>query len=201
MTRIAVIGECMVELYTNKKGLYKQTFGGDTFNCSVYLKRSFKKANVEYITVLGNDNFSKKMIKFFKKENINTSYVDILKNKNPGLYMINTKNGERTFNYWREDSAAKKLFLTSSFNKMSKDFLNYDLIYLSAITLAIMSEKGRNKLYKILKKARASGVKVAFDSNYRARLYKNSDDAKKIYNKAIQHCDIFLPSFDDEKEF
>jgi len=198
--KIAIIGECMVELYQDSKSLYKQTFGGDTFNCSVYLKRTFKKAQVEYITVLGKDALSKKMLKFFHDENLKTTYVDTLEDKNPGLYIINTKNGERSFSYWRGEAAAKDLFLTSSLDKMSEDLLNFDMIYFSAITLAIMSEEGRNNMFRILKKARSLGVKVAFDSNYRLRLYKNSDEARKIYNQAIHYCDVFLPSIDDEKE-
>ena len=197
---IAVIGECMVELYQDQKSLYKQTFGGDTFNCSVYLKRTFKKAKVEYITVLGKDALSKKMLNFFHSENLKTSYVDTLEDKNPGLYIINTKNGERSFSYWRGEAAAKELFLTNSLDKMSEELLNFDMIYFSAITLAIMSEEGRNNMFRILKKARSQGVKVAFDSNYRPRLYKNSDEARKIYNQAIHYCDVFLPSIDDEKE-
>ncbi len=199
MKKVAVIGECMVELYQNKQGLYKQTFGGDTFNCSVYLKRTLK-ARVEYITVLGEDELSNKMIDFFKKQEIHTTYIDRLKNRNLGLYIINTKKGERTFSYWRGEAAAKELFLTNSLKKIENELLSYDMIYFSAITLAIMSENGRMNLFKIIKKARVRGVKIAFDSNYRPRLYKNSDEARQIYNQAIHYCDIFLPSIDDEKE-
>jgi len=200
MSRVGVIGECMVELYQDEKSLYKQTFGGDTFNCSVYLKRSNKKAQVEYITVLGTDALSKKMLKFFHKEDLKTSYVDCLENKNPGLYIINTKDGERSFSYWRGEAAARELFLTSCLDKMSDELLEFDMIYFSAISLAIMKEEGRNNLFRVLKKARSNGVKIAFDSNYRPRLYKNSDEARQIYNQAIHYCDIFLPSIDDEKE-
>jgi len=198
MTKIAVIGECMVEMYQDKKGLYKQTFGGDTFNCAVYLKRCLKDAKVEYITVLGQDARSSDMLDFFHKENLDTTYVDRLADKHPGLYIIDTYKGERSFDYWRGEAAAKDLFLTKSLEKLSKDLLNFDLIYFSAITLAIMSEKGRENLFKIVKKARANGVQIAFDSNYRPRLYKNQDDARKIYNQVINYTDIFLPSIDDE---
>jgi len=199
-SKVAVIGECMIELYQDQKSLYKQTFGGDTFNCSVYLKRTFKKVDVEFVTVLGEDLLSKKMIKFFHKEGISTSFVDRIKDRNPGLYNIHTKNGERSFSYWRGESAAKELFLTRSLSRMSEELLDFKMIYFSAITLAIMSEEGRNNMFRVLKKARSKGVQVAFDSNYRPRLYNSSDEARKIYNQAIHYCDIFLPSIDDEKE-
>lgn len=200
MTKIAVIGECMIELYKNKDSSFEQTFGGDSFNCATYLKRSFKEAKVEYITVLGEDELSLQMFDFFHKQNLKTTYVDKLKDKNPGLYIISTKDGERSFSYWRETAAAKELFLTKSLKKLQKDLLSFDLIYLSAISLAIMSKQGRDNLYKILKKARKSGVKVAFDSNYRPRLYKSKDEAKVLYKEALKYTDIYLPSYDDEVE-
>lgn len=200
MKKIAVIGECMVEFSKNKEGLYQQTFGGDSFNFAVYLKRSLKESKVEYITVLGEDDLSLEMLDFFHKQKLNTTYVDKVKDKSPGLYIINTKKGERTFSYWRGESSARRLFLTSSLEKLQKDLLKYDLIYLSAISLAIMRKQGRDNLFKILKKARSLGVKVAFDSNYRPRLYDNQVEARKIYMKAINYCDIFLPSLDDEIE-
>jgi 2-dehydro-3-deoxygluconokinase len=198
MINIAVIGECMVELYEKEEGIYQQTFGGDSFNCAVYLKRCLKKAKVEYITVLGKDNLSNKMLSFFHKENLLTSYVEQLENKNPGLYIINTKNGERSFEYWRGQAAAKELFVTSNLEKLAKDLMHFDMIYFSAITLAIMGEQGRDNFFKIIKKARAKGVKIVFDSNYRPRLYNSKDDAKRIYEKVVNYTDIFLPSIDDE---
>ncbi len=200
MYKVAVIGECMVELFQNEEGLYKQTFGGDTLNCSVYLKRSLKEAVVEYITVLGEETLSTQMLDFFHNEEVKTTYIDRLSDKNAGLYIIHTKEGERSFSYWRSDSAAKKLFLTNSFEKMKSDLVEFDLIYLSAITLAIMSEQGRKNLYEVLDIARKKGVKVAYDSNYRPRLYDSKESAKSLHVEALKYCDIYLPSYDDEKE-
>jgi len=198
MYKIAVIGECMVELYQNDEGLYKQTFGGDTFNCAVYLKRSLHNARVEYVTVLGEESLSTQMLDFFHDENIQTNHIDRLSNKTAGLYIIHTTKGERSFSYWRSDSAAKKLFMTQSLQKMQSDFIQFDLIYFSAITLAIMSEEGRKNLYHILQMARDKGVKVAYDPNYRPRLYDSQEQAKALHIEALKYCDIYLPSQDDE---
>lgn len=200
MHKVAVIGECMVELYQNQEGLYKQTFGGDSFNCSVYLKRSLSDAQVEYITVLGEEILSTQMLNFFHNEDIQTTYVDRLCDKTAGLYMIHTEDGERSFSYWRSNSAAKRLFLTNSLEQIKFDLLEFDLIYFSAITLAIMSEEGRKNLYDILEVARKNGVKVAYDSNYREQLYESKHSAKSLHVEALKYCDIYLPSQDDEKK-
>jgi len=74
------------------------------------------------------------------------------------------------------------------------------MVYFSAITLAIMTEKGRKKLFEIIANARKSGVKTVFDTNYRPRLYNNPEEAKDIYDETIQYCDMVLPSIDDEIE-
>jgi len=199
MSKVAVIGECMIE-YQDYKSKYKQSFGGDTFNCSVYLKRTSTETDVEYITVVGEDTLSKKMIEFIHEQDIKTTYVDKISDKNPGLYIINFENKKRSISYWRGDSAARELFLTRSLHRISDELLDFDLIYFSAITLAIMSEEGRNNFFRIIKKARAVGVKIAFDPKFKSTLYQSNDQARKIYDQAIHYCDVFLPSLADEKK-
>lgn len=197
--KIAVIGECMVELSKNESYFY-QTFGGDTLNCAIYMQRTNPISNIQYITVLGDDIFSKKMYRFFKKEGLGCDYIDFLRDKNAGLYIIDTINGERSFTYYRNFSAAKKLFSTQILQKCQKDLQHFDMIYFSAITLAIMEKNGRKNLLKLLKKARKNGTKIAYDSNYRKILYKDVKEAKALHVKALKLCDIFLPSLEDEKE-
>lgn len=198
--KVAVIGECMVEL--NKNGnTFLQAFGGDTLNCAIYLQRTAPKVQVEYVTVLGDDIFSKKMYEFFKKEHLGCNYIDFLEKKSVGLYLIDTIDGERSFAYYRDTSAPKELFNTSSLKRYKREFLEFDMIYFSAITLAIMKKDGRANLFKLLKKARKNGVKIAYDPNYRERLYKSIDEAKKLHKKALKVSDIYLPSLEDERSF
>ncbi|MAC83138.1 MAG: ketodeoxygluconokinase [Arcobacter sp.] len=199
MAKIAVVGECMAELYMQGDG-YKQTFAGDTFNCAVYLKRSSPKDSVEYISVLGKDSWSKKMTSCFKEHNLDTNYLDFKDDKTIGLYIITTDNGERSFSYWRGESAAKELFTTPVLEKIKEDISSFDMIYFSAISLAIMNEKGRNSFFETIQKARETGVKIVFDTNYRPKLYTNTQKAKDIYNEVINYCDIVLPSIEDEED-
>ncbi|HEC5172297.1 TPA: sugar kinase, partial [Escherichia coli] len=52
--KIAVIGECMIEL-SEKGADVKRGFGGDTLNTSVYIARQVDPAalTVHYVTALG----------------------------------------------------------------------------------------------------------------------------------------------------
>ncbi|MBE4035407.1 2-dehydro-3-deoxygluconokinase, partial [Vibrio parahaemolyticus] len=56
ISRVAIIGECMVELKKHD-GVLQQGFGGDTLNTAVYLSRLTKQHGVEtsYVTGLGHD--------------------------------------------------------------------------------------------------------------------------------------------------
>ena len=57
------IGECMVELSSSKDGKYNLDFAGDTANTAVYLSRLGAKTS--YITSVGKDSLSKKMIEYY----------------------------------------------------------------------------------------------------------------------------------------
>ena len=67
--------------------------------------------HTSYLTAVGKDNISNKMIKYLDFEKVNTKLVYKKKDKTIGMYLIqNDKKGERDFTYWRSDSAAKFFF-------------------------------------------------------------------------------------------
>src|SRR6201986_2370172 len=108
MTRVACIGECMIELKQAGGGLYSRGFGGDTLNTAVYLARL--GISVDYITALGDDPLSDEMIAGWSAEGVGTSRVARLPGKLPGLYLISTDaRGERRFFHWRDRGAAPSL--------------------------------------------------------------------------------------------
>lgn len=196
--KIAIIGECMVELFDQGDGLLKRTFGGDTLNSAIYFSKCTQNVDCFYITLLGDDSLSNEMIKFWEDEGIKTNFVEQVPNGVPGLYMIQTdEKGERSFLYWRDNAPAKKLFLTQNKTNLINKLKGFDWIYFSGISLAILEDEGREILFELLKDFRQSGGKVAFDNNYRPKLWEGKD-VKANMEKAYQNCDIALPSIDDE---
>ena len=114
MKNIFLFGECMIELMAASKdkssNTIKQSFAGDVFNTAVYLKRTFSDIKVHLVTAVGKDNFSQNMVEYFQNENIDTDLVFQSENKIPGLYSIQLDDaGERSFTYWRNDSAARQV--------------------------------------------------------------------------------------------
>ncbi|USD67286.1 sugar kinase [Vibrio sp. SCSIO 43136] len=199
---IAIIGECMVELQ-RKDGVLDQTFGGDTLNTALYLTRLTKAhgINTSYVTGMGTDPFSKQLVSAWEAEQIDTDTVVTIENKQPGLYYIETdETGERTFTYWRSDAAAKFMFDQEDTAALIDKLSSYDAVYLSGITLAILTESGRETLFSFLDGFKAKGGKVFFDNNYRPKLWKDAQEAQSWYLKMLTFTDTALLTFDDEQD-
>lgn len=83
--KIAVIGECMIEL-SQKGADVQRGFGGDTLNTSVYIARQVDSAAlaVHYVTALGTDSFSQQMLEAWQHENVDTSLTQRMENRLPG---------------------------------------------------------------------------------------------------------------------
>ena len=196
MTEIACIGECMVELTQGIGHQLTQGFGGDTLNTAVYLARL--DVRVDYVTALGDDPFSDELIAAWQGEGVGISRVLRIPGKMPGLYAIRTNAvGERSFYYWRDSAAARSLLDQPESDALLDALQNYSLIYLSGITLSLFSDDGRGRLVTALKKARKSGSRITFDTNFRARGWPVLDVARRAYQALLDISDVVLASTED----
>lgn len=195
---IAFIGECMVEI---RHDLSDQAFAGDTLNTAVYLSRLLPAGEylIHYITALGVDPLSVSMIRYFIEEGIESDKIRRFSDKKPGSYRIAVDaNGERSFQYWREQSAARYLLTGDAYDKELASLADIDYLYLSGISLAILPRHDRQKLIGGLVRAKERGTKIWFDSNYRHKLWASTDEAQLWYRKILQITDIAFLTFDDE---
>lgn len=209
MKQIAILGECMIELNGKPFGSMHQTFGGDTLNAAVYLARANQAhpedgpIQVSYVTALGEDPISNGMLSRWEQENIDTQRVLRDPKRSPGLYLIQLDEyGERTFLYWRNQSAARYLLQHPDFSKLKQSLKSVDMLMLSGISLAILPENDRLSLLSLLEELKHSGVEIAFDSNFRPALWPANDDnttVKSIYQAMYRLTDLALVTFDDEQ--
>jgi len=197
--KIAIIGECMIELSGKPFESQQQNFGGDSLNTAVYLSRLQPSVSVQYMTGLGTDKYSQSMLLAWRNEGIDTSLVTLDEAKIPGLYAIAIDaTGERTFSYWRNDSAARYMCEHAEFEQNMATLVDADLIYLSGISLAILPDSSKLKLLVSLATLKQAGVKIAVDSNYRPRLWESPAHAQQWLDKLYQLSDIALVTGDDE---
>jgi 2-dehydro-3-deoxygluconokinase len=196
MSTVACIGECMIELRPAGDGLYARGFGGDTLNTAVYLARL--GVETDYVTALGDDALSDEMIARWQAERVGVSRVIRLKGKLPGIYLIETDaRGERRFYHWRESAAARQLMDVPETHAILQSLASYKAVYLSAITLSIFNPPGRAELLGALRRARRQGVRVAFDTNFRARGWPDLAVARTTFQEAFSIADIVLASTED----
>ncbi|CAI9418200.1 MULTISPECIES: 2-dehydro-3-deoxygluconokinase [Lelliottia] len=198
--KIAVIGECMIEL-SQKGAEVSRGFGGDTLNTSVYIARQVapEALAVNYVTALGTDSFSQQMLEAWQSENVQTSLIQRMENRLPGLYYIETDStGERTFYYWRNEAAAKFWLESEDSAAICEELATFDYLYLSGISLAILSPSSREKLLSLMHECRANGGKVIFDNNYRPRLWASREETQQVYQQMLHCTDIAFLTLDDE---
>jgi 2-dehydro-3-deoxygluconokinase len=199
---VYAIGECMIELQRKADGTgMDYRFGGDTLNTAVYMARLLDPAHarVAYVTGLGVDGMSGEMLASWEREGIDTSCVQRLADRLPGLYMIETEpSGERRFHYWRKDSAARHWLEAPGAGKVLEQLAGARMVYLSGISLAILSPADRELLIAALARCRANGGRVVFDNNYRPRLWDSANLAREVYLRVLAHTDIALLTIDDE---
>jgi len=198
--KLAVIGECMIELSQQGREM-SRGFGGDTLNTAVYVARQVARQalRVDYVTALGTDSFSREMIAAWQAEALHTGLIQQMDNKLPGLYVIETDaRGERTFYYWRNDAAARYWLDGERADAICQQLAHYDYLYLSGISLAILSPSAREKLFALLADCRANGGKIIFDNNYRPRLWPSREEAQAAYRAMLTVTDIAFLTLDDE---
>ncbi|MGV8988722.1 MAG: sugar kinase [Cypionkella sp.] len=195
--RFLSIGECMVEMASaDAPETYRMGYAGDTFNTAWYLRALRPDVEVGYFSRVGTDAVSQNMLAMMVEAGIDTTFVSHSPDRSVGLYLISLINGERSFSYWRDRSAARQLAEDKGLLQQATQAA--DLVYFSGITLAILDATGRETLLDAMASARASGKTIAFDPNLRPRLWASTAEMTHTIMQAAAVSDMVLPSFDDE---
>ncbi len=193
---VIAIGECMLELVRVGDG-WQLNHAGDAFNTALNMRRL--GVPVAFLSALGTDPFSVEMRAAWLREQIDTSMVLTDPTRLPGLYAIRTDvDGERSFYYWRERSAVRRLFELPGIEAAIARACDAGLLYLSGITLSLFEASGRARLVDIARAVRARGGHVVFDPNYRAAGWPEQGVARAAFEALGQATSIVLPTFADE---
>ena len=192
-------GECMLEL-RSENNHFISSYAGDVTNFCIYLKRLSPSASVKFFSAIGEDPLSQKMGAFLLQEAIDTQLIFVSPDKTIGLYIVHTDDlGERTFSYWRSDSAAKRMFSIADTEQLHQVTQSIDYFYFSGITLAILNQQNREKLLAFVSSLRKKGKTIIFDPNFRTKLWQNIEEARAQIAQAYSLTNILLSSCDDEQ--
>ncbi len=171
-------------------------FSGDTFNTAWYLARAQPDWQIDYLTQVGEDATSDAFLDFALASGIGTGHIARHPSREMGQYVIEVTDGERSFEYARETSAAR--MLASDEARLLDGLRGADIVYFSGITLAILPEDHRELLFDVMGEVQAEGAIVAFDPNIREALWSDTDEMRGAIMEAALSSDIILPSFAEE---
>jgi 2-dehydro-3-deoxygluconokinase len=193
----------MIELSPAGERTLRLAYAGDVCNTAVALARLAHGSDVavQFVTRLGDERHSEAMLAEWRAEGIDTSLVDRLPGRAPGLYLIELDDrGERSFSYYRSESPARELLADDDHAATLRAGLDgVSWVFLSAVTLSLLSASAHERLLALLDHLRASGTRVALDTNYRTRGWPDADTARRRIGKALARCDLVVPTLDDER--
>lgn len=195
--RILAVGEGMVELSQCPEGGWTLGHGGDVVNTAVHLARMGWSTGLG--SAIGTGPFSQRLRSGWIAEGLDCSSVIVDPDREAGLYAISLdETGERSFSYWRDQSAARRMFNLAGSDRLIRAIESCNVLYFSLITLAILSEEGRAELLRHAEAVKARDGQVVFDGNYRARLWPTRDEALAARDAAVAVSTIGLPTLEDE---
>ena len=197
--RVLCIGEGMAELSGDGSGAYRLGFGGDTLNTALYMARLLGPGQVGYVTRLGDDLYSARMRAGWEAEGIDCGLVETVVSATVGLYAIDTDaKGERSFTYWRGAAPARELFTRGNWHMRAEAMASAEMVYLSGISLSVLPPEGRARLIEAAGVAKAAGAYVAFDPNFRPRLWSRHEAAQWTA-RAYGAATLALTSVEEEE--
>lgn len=198
MTKLIAIGECMLELRDRGADMYTRAFAGDTYNTAVYFKRTAPETDVQYLTATGDDSVSMAMRESWRAEGVSDALAFTVSGTLPGIYLIELDQaGERQFLYWRSASAARHWFRCLMDRGGAAALAGADCIYLSGISLAILSDTDRRAALSMLQSLKADGRRVAFCVNLRTALWPDIATARRDIEAAAESSTIVFASIED----
>jgi len=193
-TTLLAVGECMAELSFTADTTLSLSFAGDTYNALVYAKRCQANIKALFFTGLGKDALTAKMLAEWEKQGVDGKHAVKVTDNNVGIYLIqNDDSGERYFDYWRENSAARYMF-----SDENATLPQADMVLFSGISLGILPEPDKDRLLTSLQELQQKGAQVVFDPNYRAAMWQGQAHAQEWMSKAYALSDIALPGMDDQ---
>jgi 2-dehydro-3-deoxygluconokinase len=206
MAGVIAIGECMAELSlagpdAGRGAAAAIGYAGDTYNTAVYLRRL--GLEVAYASAVGQgDPFSAGILASLADEGIGRDLVVEAQGRLPGLYAIQrAATGERSFFFWRSEAPARDYLTLVDLGALGAALKAAELIVVSAISLAVVGEAGRAALGGLLAEAAKAGAAVAFDTNYRARLWPGPEVARAAIEAVLPHCRYLSLSAEDVTAF
>jgi 2-dehydro-3-deoxygluconokinase len=169
---------------------YLEGHGGDTSNAAIAAAR--QGARVGYITALGCDMPGDSFLALWAREGVDASTVIRTDRWLTGVYFVTHDDSGHHFLHYRANSAAA---MYTAADLPEAAIAGARMFYVSGISQGI-SNSAADAVFVAIGIARQNGVKVAYDTNYRPRLWPPAR-AAAVMHAAIAESDYALPGLED----
>lgn len=192
MIDLICIGEPMLELNRRNTAdaAYLAGHGGDTSNAAIAAAR--QGATVGYLSAIGRDMAGDGFMALWRDEGVDTTHVVRHETLPTAVYLVHHGEAGHEFQYYRQGSAASA-YAPSHVPDAAISQAQY--LYASGISQGI-SNSAADAVFHAIDVARGAGVKIAYDTNYRAALWPAAR-ASAIIHAAIAQSSVALPSLAD----
>ncbi len=169
---------------------YLEGHGGDTSNAAVAASR--QGASVGYITAIGQDAAGDSFMAMWAREGVDSSTVIRTDRAQTGIYFVTHDAGGHHFLHYRKDSPAA-LYAPADLPRAA--LAAAKMFFVSGISQGI-SSSAADAVFAAIDIARQHGVKVAYDTNYRPKLWPPAR-AAAVMHAAIARADFVFPGMED----
>lgn len=170
--------------------LYLEGHGGDTSNAAIAAARM--GARVGYLTAVGTDMPGDSFLSLWTREGVDTTTVRRDPRHQTGVYFVTHDDAGHHFLHYRKDSAAAMMGVA---DVPEQAVAGARILYLSGISQGISAGAGQAAV-AATRMARRNGVAVAYDTNYRPRLW-SATAARDAMHAAMADVTYALPGIED----
>ncbi|MBR5975086.1 MAG: sugar kinase [Clostridiales bacterium] len=199
MKKVLTFGEIMLRLKTPgnerffQSPAFEATFGGGEANVAVSLANF--RMPVEYLTVLPDNDIGEACLMELRRFGVGTDKI-LRKPGRLGIYYLETGANQRPSKvvYDRAGSTMAE----AGIGDISWDsaFEDVDWFHITGITPAI-SQSAAELSIEAVKEAKARGITVSCDLNFRKNLWKYGVPAQEIMSEIAKYVDVVIANEED----
>jgi fructokinase len=188
MNDFVTLGELLIDFTPagekNGRKLYMQNAGGATANVAAAISKLGVGAS--FLGMVGNDFFGRYLEGVLRNNNVDTEGLAFSDEYLTTLAFVHIyDNGDRDFTFFRRPGA------DTMYDKKNIDFQKIrDTKVFHFGSLSLTDEPARSATFEALEFARANGVAISYDPNYRAPLWNDEKTAKKYIMDGLVYADI-----------
>jgi len=204
-SQVIAIGEILIDFVPTKPGPYvealafEKCFGGAPMNTIVGVSRLGVSGGA--ITAVGDDPFGEFLREELKRNKVDISQVKVKKGRRTTISFVANEptSGERVFFFYRKPWTGETADSALEPNDIDPSYIaKASILHVSGFALS--QSPCREAIFKAIKCARKSGVKVSFDPTLRVDVWDSIATLRKTYSRALGLSDIVTFS-KEEAEF